>query len=1678
MMMKVHGDTNSPSVNVSGGLTNRQGIRVQPSLEVEVSTATADSSSGERSLDVSNTKHTLRKNNQACPGLPSTIELYCCDCGMQFGSISEHDDHCDTCFSYDETDTECDESVHSQLSTLNDCLPTEYEVRCHAGSRLNGKLRPQFGLESIPAASFAVDALARFAKIDIPDKVLREIEGVILLIVNLTQQTTPLGVITSVLTWAQGRCSESLFKTLRSYIEEILVSPQSSEDPAWLDCLRDLRQNWHLCRNNSAFKQISKLMGCLVLLGMCDVSDLTFSLGQFKVIWPALMDKHTNAFDVADALFETVIFFVEGAYLCFKTGSLKPFLVNDRTVMELDAEYAQVAAWFDLVRNGNLKKFADMSDHEFEGRLNRLSTSLKNLSQSLTGIDKKLVLDKFQKVLVMQNDFVTMKLASGVRHSPWAVEFFGDSSQGKTTISDQMLDIVMTSANLPTDKTYRCTYNPGDRFMSNWKSDKLVLTFDDVSNEKSQFVEKPPTRAIIDVINNQMYYAPKAELESKGKCFVEPWIVTATTNKKDLDAGCYSNCPYSIQRRFKVVTVRAKKQFQKVVDGIYCGIDTTKVREFYTNSNGVYEPPMFDDIWLVDVEVAVKPQKLSTVATYKPIEWNGRVMKNVPMSVFLQWAIEDFALHRADQEAILAGQKNRARNIKVCGVDGCCQIVGNCPSHDPMRPHFGKETLAAIQKLWWSKDPGSIFDAAAERADREIAEKLYTVGMKFLDEWNWVRLIPAPALQHPYFEKAIRWYCKDDFEAEFQRACRRTKRTAMLCSFAAFLLLPLWLAIPTICIIVCIYLSGMKHMMNTIEDELFEELRKRNLSVGPIFQRVRDQYATAICTVSIAVAALYGLSRAYKAYKINEQKAQGSLEPKTFDDIKQRDNETNVWTSIVQRDLPITEVSRHMTCSQLNNIVAKALVYGTIHRSDGNGMVNGLMLSSNAILIPDHYFHEFGSDLDCTFRKKNPEATGGKFAARLHLKYSVLLENSDLRVCYIPNGGSFKNLVNFFPTAEMPSVPFQMQWRKKDGTIIHARGITQPQIVQTWKPFVGGRYKNLTIDTFDGLCGATLTSDTNGSVIIGVHLGGTAGTPVGVYGSITQQKLFAAFETLRKMEGVLLTGSAGKFEPVVLDVQVLKKDPLHKKSALNYLPENSQIEYYGSCIGRSVNKSDVRVTPISEHVTDVCNVPNIYRGPKFNPDWFGWQTCLANLAVPALPFSHHLLEIAIRDYKEPLLVIFASTLWRTTCPLLDHENLCGIPGMKFLDAIKLNTSVGFPLTGPKREYITELEPTEDRPNNRELDPKLMDEIKRIEDCYRRGERGYPIAKACKKDEILTKEKCRIFYGNALSLTYLIRKYYLPLLRVLQMNPLVSECAVGINSHGPEWEQFHQHVTKFGMDRLIGGDYGKYDQKLPAQLIIAALRILIDCARECAYTEEDIRVMEAMVGDIVYAYIAFNGDLIGLTEGTHISGNSLTVIINGICGSLNLRCYFYSQYPVKDFEDRLVFRDCVAAMTYGDDNIGSVSSDIDKFTIKGCSKFLDEYGQVYTMPDKESELLDFLPEEEFEFLKRKSVYHPRLGVHVGALLDKSIYKSLHCFMRGKNCPLTEEHACAINIDAALTEWFNHGEEKYESQRLKMKEVATRANIKHMCTGLELSYADRCADWVAKYGDGSALVTPKT
>jgi hypothetical protein len=1570
------------------------------------------------------------------------------------------------------------------------------------------KVQPTTGMDYLDMASNFVRDLGVFGNIPVNDKLIKEIEGILILTLTVQGCQDYVSICSAILLYARTFFSTSITNQVRLYLYDMFkITPQDGVEttktpPSWLKMMRDARTNWTLCKDNLLFENFSKVLGLLVALGMCNVADCTFSIKEYKLFEPDLKVVHGTAFEIIDAMFASVTFFVESMYASFQARSLKPFLMSDTEAMAVDEEFSLLQSWWVLVKNGNLYKVAGKEDQEYDDRLEGLTSKIKIIAKAAKGLEKKLLNDKLSKLVGMKNDYITFKIANGVRRAPFALQFFGESSQGKTTCSDQMIDAMLASAGLQTGKEYRAAVNPGDKYQSNWTTKKTVMIIDDLGNSKADFVTAPPTQAIIDVCNNQMYYANMADLESKGKVFIEPTIVSVTTNIKHLDAGTYSNCPYSVQRRMHVViTVLAKREFQRIVNGKPQGLDTPKIVAF---NKKLKRKPLFDDIWELTLERAVCPEKLRWVADYAPIEWRGRKMVRVPFRDAVQYVIEQFHIHRDGQQSIMDDIQSRM-NIHLCPHEGCRNIREYCSDHDHlyefteegeyqlkgvtltgddqnhvsqeerkctgkcMEPHFGDEIIASATRatdIVLGRIRKDLFgmDRLVEGA---TSLALLTSARLFAKHWDWITVLPTPWVEndtvqkmlmlvnrdklrrHYIVETCLQWGAAGLFVGSMWHQTRDKSRTGWLA-----------LGMSGICI------SRQKYMVKLVMKNYRKELLNRNVC-HPAIKSWRDEHAGTVIKAAGVVGAIYALSKLYRRWR--SLNPQGSLEPTTQEEIDKRDSEVNPWIGVSKAPLPISKVSYCTPNEHLNARIEKNLRYGTVMVGNRKLMVNGLFLRTQLVVIPHHYFEM--DTLDVTFYGDKPDTSGGHFATKLCKAASYHIPNTDLCICYSSTGGSFKNLSEWLPTDNMPYHEFQMLWRAKDGSVTRAKGLARPGITSNGIcDFVGGTYETLSMDTFKGLCGAPIVSQGKASCLSGIHLGGRSGTPQGCYGVVTLSNMVDAMTYLRTVEGVIFSGDADDFEKQNLGVTVVTDEPMNPKSPLNYLPEHSQIAYYGSCPGATTNRSDVKVTPISASVLDVTGYPNIYCGPKFSPPYFGWQSNLANLSVPAHPFPHSILARSITDYKSALLPIFRSDLWKDARPLTEQENMVGIPGKKFMDGIKLNTAIGFPLVGAKRKYVTEIEIESDMEGRRRklvFDDAIRSEIERCEQLYRKGLRANTIAKACKKDEILAKPKCRIFYSNPIALTFLLRKYFLPVMRVMQMNPLASECAVGINSHGPEWQDLHDHVFMFGRDRLIGGDYGKYDQKLPSQLIFAAFRMLIDFARECNYTEEDLAIMEAMTGDVVYAYIAFNGDLIGLSEGGHIAGNSITVIVNGLCGSLNLRVYFYSDPQHWD----LNFRENVALITYGDDNIGSVKDTVSNFTIKGASLFLEKYGQTYTMPDKESELVDFLPPEDFEFLKRKSVYCPKKGMHVGALLDKSIFKMLHMYMRPKGTVNTPEFACALNIDTALREWANHGEEAYEMRRLQMQQVARLNDITHLCTQLNVTYRQSVEEWYWKYFGGA-------
>jgi hypothetical protein len=300
-------------------------------------------------------------------------------------------------------------------------------------------------------------------------------------------------------------------------------------------------------------------------------------------------------------------------------------------------------------------------------------------------------------------------------------------------------------------------------------------------------------------------------------------------------------------------------------------------------------------------------------------------------------------------------------------------------------------------------------------------------------------------------------------------------------------------------------------------------------------------------------------------------------------------------------------------------------------------------------------------------------------------------------------------------------------------------------------------------------------------------------------------------------------------------------------------------------------------------------------------------------------------------------------------------------------------------------------------------------------------------------------------------------------RLLSLFPIESECAVGVNAQGPEWDLLAKHIMKFGIDRILAGDHEKYDLRMAAQLIFAAFDILITIAEICGqYTDRDIKVMKGLATEIAYSITAYNGDIVVMC-GSNPSGHNLTVYINCIVNSLLMRCAYFHLWPYERKPEP--FRRNCSAMTYGDDLKSSVRSGYDWFNHLSFAQFLRERDMVFTMPDKESTPTPFMHDADADFLKRKNVFNKDTGLIHGALDEESIFKSLHTVLESKVVSLEDQ--AISNIDGALREWWQHGRDKYEMRREQMKEVAKIHELEKSCSMLTETYEDRLRYFRAKY-----------
>ncbi|APG76855.1 hypothetical protein 1 [Beihai picorna-like virus 7] len=1519
------------------------------------------------------------------------------------------------------------------------------------------------------------------------DKIMDKLEGLITLYFALADCSTQRQFISIMTLYAKTHCDKSLMSSITDLSNSLFtVSPQSSDRPEWLELLSTSLTNWKLVTNNPGFSKVSKVISMMVTLGI--FGEQKISLGGLELFSTHALKQQVNAVDFFDAVADTITFFAEGAYSCFLTGSLKPLLFSSSAVMEIESRYIEMLSLWEYARNGNLKRFMNMDEAEFDCKLKQLVTDLEQLYKgSPVGAERKILSDRWRQMASILTEFESSRVRGGLRKSPFTFKVFGESSVGKSSFTDVLMYSLLKACGFPAGDDYVITLNPDDKHMSNMRSYVSGIKIDDYGNTKLDYVDLAPSDWIIQICNNIKRYAVMADLANKGKVSIEPAVVAITTNVEDLLAHQVSNEPVSIGRRAHVhFELKVRPEFCKYDDlgNLTHMLDPLKVFKKYGDSTEI------QDIWLVTVrEIIIIPNTGSgnkRVAPSFRFE-NKQGLTDVSIFDALNYVVKEARDHFKVQEALVKQNTDLAAKIPWC--DECSAPSQLCNCQEELEPQFGLRLASHVKSIGsrWGHELRRTQLSMETRVEDFAVDKLVRAVQWFENSpyAKWTNYVPTSLLSNEFILGLVMSTGVDVIKADVKSI------TVMWWMITAFLFLIsfsfsmylAWFVFVSSGLMFLIYYSTI---IEYAKSAYYKRLMNERDVMPIIFKDIREKHMQYVCGAIAGFSLIYGAVKFYKALK-STLNVQGNLNPSSISDLKNRDSEQNVW-KVPERVDPGVD-KRVGSDDRFFNRVSKNQWYLELHREGRNIVCNALCVKTGYFLIPKHM-------LPSEITKITLSQKGYRLPAILDPDAVFKGFEGDLVLMYVPNAPDAKDLSGYFAADyERSIVRAEMVYTRADGSHLTDTVYWQfrADVYNGAEHFRGSYYK-LTNDSFAGLCMATFFSKTVHSCILGVHLGGIEGKRDGCAMALCRPEILHAISELQKSNTAFIdTPQTTEITGVTLGEKFeTDNQELHKKSPLNFIPEDSPVLVYGNVTGRASYQSSVTPTPISDIVEDVTGVPNTWGPPKFkspNPEnpndmrlWRPWYESLQYSSAPSVGFGASLVQRAADDYISDLKDKYdsQSEFWKSDIkPLTDVQTISGIDGKRFIDSMPSGTSMGFPVGGPKRNHLVELNPDDydDISCPRIFEKFIMDEYHSSLEAWESGNMVNPIFGASLKDEPtpLSKDKVRVFQAAPVILQMALRKYFLPVARFLSMNPLVSECAVGINSAGPEWEQLADHMRKFGTDRIIAGDYSKYDLRMPAQLTQAAFGIMMEIASWTGnYSAKDFKIMNSIAYEVTNPLVNFNGDLIRFS-GTNPSGQNLTVYVNSIVNSLLHRLGFFHAYPTQEsfgsageklraeLGRDIRFRDIVSLATYGDDAKGSVMSGFDEFNHISFANFLADNDMKFTMPDKESDPVAFMDDDRADFLKRKNRFDDDLGHTVGMLDEKSIFKSLHSILKSK--VQRDIDVATQNVDGALREWFFHGRDVFEHRRRQMQEIAHRGGL--MCMTLDQDFDDRVAEWKEKY-----------
>lgn len=574
--------------------------------------------------------------------------------------------------------------------------------------------------------------------------------------------------------------------------------------------------------------------------------------------------------------------------------------------------------------------------------------------------------------------------------------------------------------------------------------------------------------------------------------------------------------------------------------------------------------------------------------------------------------------------------------------------------------------------------------------------------------------------------------------------------------------------------------------------------------------------------------------------------------------------------------------------------------------------------------------------------------------------------------------------------------------------------------------------------TQNGDCGAPVILESElGYVIAGIHAILADGKAISL--RFTQAEIEKCEEMFQNKvsEGYpKLEAQTAKFE----------LSDLSRKSAVRFAEQGTAYVYGSTSKFRSKPKTRVAPTIMSEEFQNLGFKPKVTK--PVMKGWEPWRIGLMEMIKCDSPVRTDILKRVKESFIKSIMNdVDLSQLKEQIHVLTDFETINGAPGVKYIDKINRNTSTGPPWNKSKKYVMYPIEPLGETLDPVDITDEIKERIKEALDLYTNDRRYHFMYKAHLKDEPISfskaeKKKTRIFCGASVDNTFIVRKFYLSVVRFMQNNRYTFENAPGINVDSIEWDDLYHYLTKFGLDCIIAGDFSAYDKTMKAVFLHAAFDVLDALIKMSGnYKKEDFKILYGIREDLIYSLTDFNGDLIEFF-GKNPSGNALTVILNGLVNCLYNRYAYYLLNPASECDS---FKDNIRLMVYGDDNIIGVNKEVVPWFNHTALVFAyEQMGIKYTMAEKEAESVPYIKITEATFLKRYFRFDDVLQCQMAPIEFQSIADSLTMWVRSKS--ITEEQQMLEIMSGALLKFFHYGQKTYERWRKEFRIIIDNSDLR--------------------------------